>query len=189
MIGREYAVLAGMVLYAAVVLLRRSTGRKTENPVLFMILFLYFTALVTITFFPLVYSRTGAPAYGYTSSLQLTPFKTISGMLRYLSNQSLVLQVVGNILLTIPYGILLPVMIKRKSPVIIIPLLLALPVVIETMQWVIGALLGTLYRTTDIDDVILNFAGGLIGYGIYLLTSLIWQSLSHRKNKISAKRS
>lgn len=171
MIGREYAVIAGGLILAVFLTAKKLSGKKTES--LFIITaFVYFTAVISITFFPLVYDSGNAAAKS-SGFLQLTPFHTIRNMIKYASDKTIVMQVIGNILMTIPYGILLPVMIKRKNPFIILPLLIALPVVIESMQWVLGAILGTWYRTTDIDDVILNFTGGLIGYIIYIITVLI----------------
>ena len=181
MIGREYAVLAGAILSAAVLVIGKLSGRKPKNIILFSTAFVYFTALITVTFFPVICDN-GNPAAKTSALLQTVPFHTINNMIKYASDKTMVMQVVGNVLLTIPFGILLPVMIKKKDPLIILPLLLALPLVIESMQWIIGWLLGTYYRTTDIDDVILNFTGGLIGYTLFLTAALIRKKTNKNKN-------
>jgi glycopeptide antibiotics resistance protein len=73
-------------------------------------------------------------------------------------------QVIGNSVMLLPLGIFIPMLFRRLSgfiPVFFICLLVS--VCIELMQLI------TRYRSTDIDDVILNTAGAVVGYFIYLL--------------------
>jgi glycopeptide antibiotics resistance protein len=73
-------------------------------------------------------------------------------------------QVIGNSVMLLPLGIFVPLLFRRLSgfiPVFFICLLAS--VCIELMQLI------TFYRSTDIDDVILNTAGAVLGYMIYLL--------------------
>ena len=76
----------------------------------------------------------------------------------------------GNLLLGAPFGILLPILMPRRLRMIRMVLLTALiMVVIELTQ---GALVEG--RAFDIDDVILNTTGALLGY------ALVGRRLSHR---------
>ncbi|MBQ5959950.1 MAG: VanZ family protein [Firmicutes bacterium] len=67
----------------------------------------------------------------------------------------------GNILLLVPFGVLLPFVCGRRMPLVLIVLLAALfSIVVEAVQYFSG--LGEL----DIDDVLLNLFGGFIGGSI-----------------------
>jgi VanZ family protein len=69
-------------------------------------------------------------------------------------------QIGGNLLLGVPFGVLLPVLMPRMRGLLRVGLLTALVMLaVETAQ-------GTLVtgRAFDIDDVILNTAGSLLGY-------------------------
>jgi glycopeptide antibiotics resistance protein len=71
-------------------------------------------------------------------------------------------QVLGNFVMLLPLGIYIPLLFPKLSvffKVFIICLLVS--VSIELMQLI------TSYRSTDIDDVILNTSGAVIGYVIY----------------------
>lgn len=86
------------------------------------------------------------------------PFKEI---FRYEITSTLFLKnVVGNILLFVPLGLFMTYYIKNKSFIITLILTIFISCTIEFAQYVIG-------RTADIDDIILNSAGGLLGYIIY----------------------
>ena len=86
------------------------------------------------------------------------PFKE---MFRYNINSSLFIKnVLGNILLFIPLGLFISLYIKSRSFLVTLMLSIIISCSIEFVQSIIG-------RTVDIDDVILNSLGGLIGYIIY----------------------
>lgn len=88
------------------------------------------------------------------------PFKE---MFRYDINSSLFIKnVIGNIVLFIPLGLFVSLYIKSRNFFITLILSMIISCSIEYVQSLIG-------RTVDIDDVILNTTGGLIGYIIYKL--------------------
>lgn len=76
-------------------------------------------------------------------------------------------QMIGNAIMLLPLGIFLPLMnrnLRRFSSLFIVLLIsLLVSVGIEILQ------LATNYRSTDIDDVILNTAGACVGFLIYQL--------------------
>lgn len=74
--------------------------------------------------------------------------------------------VVGNIILFIPFGFFVSSIIKSKKPFAIISVSLICSLTIELTQYLIG-------RTFDIDDIILNLAGCTLGYLAYLIIELI----------------
>ncbi len=103
----------------------------------------------------------GADANG---SSNLVPFKTI---LSYLSgNKGLVIagvNIAGNIGLTVPLGLLLPFVWRTVSWKYALLLSFATGFLVEGMQVVLDT------GIFDIDDVLLNGLGVMIGYWIYLV--------------------
>lgn len=88
------------------------------------------------------------------------PFKEI---FRYEVGSSLfVKNIIGNVLLFLPYGYFASEYIKSKKAWPICLLTTLVTITIEFVQLNIG-------RTFDIDDVILNTLGGLLGYLLYRL--------------------
>lgn len=78
--------------------------------------------------------------------------------------------VIGNIVLFVPFGFLAPFVWKKiRETRIAIILFLAVPICLELVQYVNGIRIGSLYRSVDVDDVILNFLGAMLGYLTYRL--------------------
>lgn len=92
--------------------------------------------------------------------INLKPFKEI---LRYNINSKLFIKnIIGNILLFIPFSLFLTFYLKINRLYIIILLGFILSLTIEIIQIGIG-------RVFDIDDIILNVFSSIIGYYIYKL--------------------
>lgn len=86
------------------------------------------------------------------------PFKEI---FRYqVGSRLFIRNIIGNILLFLPYGYFASDYLKSKKMWSICFLTLLISVTIEMVQLNIG-------RTFDIDDVILNTCGGILGYLLY----------------------
>ena len=86
--------------------------------------------------------------------------------------------VVGNIVLFIPFSFFLAHIFKIKSRWIVYLFTLLISLTIETTQLYIG-------RAFDVDDILLNVIGGMIGYSIYSLVSrVILRKLSIEKRNI-----
>ncbi|MET7368850.1 VanZ family protein [Streptomyces sp. NPDC005566] len=81
----------------------------------------------------------------------------------------------GNLLLGAPFGVLLPILVPRRLRMIRMVLLTGLVMaVVELTQ---GALVAG--RAFDVDDVILNTSGALLGY------ALVGRRISHRYHALS----
>jgi len=87
-------------------------------------------------------------------------------------------QIGGNVLLGIPFGILVPVVAPRTRGILRILLLTA--AVMLMVEFAQGALITG--RAFDIDDVILNTAGALVGY--LLLGRRMSRAVHARKPKV-----
>ncbi|NOT04494.1 MAG: VanZ family protein [Anaerolineales bacterium] len=94
-----------------------------------------------------------------------------------------------NILLTVPFGFGVS-FITRINPKRIAWLAISVGLVFEIAQLVIVLIFHASFRTVDINDVILNAAGVLLGYGIFcvfgVIYSFIIQKLAQQPRHIFA---
>lgn len=84
-----------------------------------------------------------------------------------------------NVALTIPFGFGLP-FIKRSCVGRVWLWALGLGLVLEGAQLLISLALGYAYRQIDIDDVLMNALGVLLGYGAFLAFSALYVRLIQR---------
>lgn len=77
-------------------------------------------------------------------------------------------QIIGNILLFIPLGIGVTLYLSNNKKYFrkVFFIILITTISMEALQFIFGFLLRYNYRSTDVDDIILNTIGGLIGYYI-----------------------
>ena len=77
-------------------------------------------------------------------------------------------QIIGNFIMLIPFGIYFPLLYKKLSNFFIVIFFgLLLSVSIEFLQLI------TRYRSTDVDDVLLNTLGVVFGFMIYKVISTV----------------
>jgi glycopeptide antibiotics resistance protein len=99
-------------------------------------------------------------------SFNLIPFKTIwdyANGNNHVSKSFIADNILGNMVVFIPYGLYLQVIQKRKAFAKSLLIVIITSIAIEMIQFVFG--LGA----SDIDDVILNCCGGIIIY-LYFIT-------------------
>ncbi len=102
------------------------------------------------------------------SGINYFPFKEI---MRYkFGSKMFIYNVLGNILIFVPFGYFISRYIKPKKiwPIIIDALITS--VTVEMVQLKIG-------RSFDIDDVMLNIVGAVVGYFIYVALDAIYKHL------------
>ncbi len=93
-----------------------------------------------------------------SSGLNLVPFREIT---RYsITSKSFFYNVIGNIALFIPFGYFVSDYLKAKKTHQILIVSTIISLTAELIQYKIG-------RAFDIDDIILNVTGAIIGYLIY----------------------
>ena len=96
------------------------------------------------------------------------PFKEI---LRYeFGSKLFVRNVIGNMVMFLPYGLFASIILRPKKSYIIMFLVLVASISIEWVQMAIG-------RVFDVDDILLNFLGGMLGYFLYVMLVKIADSL------------
>lgn len=112
----------------------------------------------------------------------LIPFDTISyyvgiiqsPRLAYL-HKTAVINLAGNVIMFIPLGFFLPAIFeKAKKFLLFLAIYTAIIISVELIQWF------TLLGFCDVDDLILNVAGGVIGF---ILFKLFTFAIKSKKNK------
>ncbi len=98
------------------------------------------------------------------SGINLVPFSEI---LRYqVGSKMFIYNVLGNILLFVPFGYFVTRYIKGKSLYQIFIISFITSLTVEILQVKLG-------RSFDVDDILLNVIGGVVGYFIYKLLNSI----------------
>lgn len=122
---------------------------------------LFLTSLLSIvylTMFPNMYLGTGIAKGGHN----FTPFLMIKEIFLDGSIFSSLVNNIGNIAMFIPFGLLFPLTFPKRSSFLSVLLTGAgLSCSIEIIQWFMEN------RWSDIDDLILNTFGTVLGYGIF----------------------
>lgn len=117
-----------------------------------------FYILIAILYFLLLYYlllSTENASYG----VNIIPFKEIT---RYhIGSKLFFYNVIGNIILFIPFGYIVSDYLHAKKTTHILLVTVIISLTAELIQYRIG-------RAFDIDDIILNVAGGTIGFMIYI---------------------
>jgi glycopeptide antibiotics resistance protein len=167
-------VLSTLLLFAWIIFV---TVRRKQNNFLQITLqasfFIYVFAVLQLTGYFILFKEISS--HGWWDKMNeriethdrvnLQPFKTID------IYQTWGKQILGNFVMLLPLGIYLPLIYKRlrKTYNFFVVLLICFLVSagIELLQ------LATSYRSTDIDDVILNTLGGGAGFLIYQLIKVV----------------
>ncbi|MGV8083603.1 MAG: VanZ family protein [Coriobacteriia bacterium] len=187
-------MLDGTLILAVPVLLvvaafRIRAGMRWRVAAFWICLGVYALWAAGLLFFPvLIDPRLRAEGAWSTEGLaywiNLVPSKTIGELLARTSPTQALRQIGGNVGLLLPLGLLGPVLMPRlrnlRSLVIVA---LAISVGIEVAQFV-GTLTGFIRRSVDIDDVLLNVFGALLGWVLWKAFAVV---IARRTTAIDAK--
>lgn len=103
--------------------------------------------------------------------INLRPFFTIRLFFHPGLEKAFLINVVGNVVMFLPFGFFLPLLWKQNRSLLrllLFPLLLT--VTIESIQLLIG-------RQPDMDDVMLNALGGYLGEGLFFLLKRMFPAI------------
>jgi len=177
-LNKNVAVLVTAValIISTLVLTKRKANYVESLAIL--VLVVYVGVVVAITEFPFPISIQSNEVFG--AGYNLVPFKSIVACWQQAIDFGMpgvfVRQVIGNVLLFVPLGVLLPRVLPMCQRLRGVLLLAACgSVAIELIQLLNGLRLGTLYRAPDVDDVFLNVLGAMLGYGAYRLACLFYR--------------
>lgn len=169
-------ILIIIIILPCYLLLRRPWKRDAKREWTLMGFILFMAALLVLA----LDGTYGRPAAMLQSArlrlstgarINLIPFRSIRAFFRHFQFDTFMVNIVGNIVMFIPWGFGLPLLWKKRQSVFSAIFFSALlPLFIETVQLFIG-------RSVDVDDLILNFVGGILGFILYSL---------YKKYKVSA---
>jgi glycopeptide antibiotics resistance protein len=115
--------------------------------------------------------------------MNLIPLRTILQYINANINRDIIVtNLLGNVVAFMPMGFLLPLVFKRLSGFFRAVLTTAgASLVIEIAQYVTGV------GAADIDDIILNTLGGVLGFLIFLVCRSLYKLATRRNNHNSIK--
>ena len=161
-------VIAGIGVVSRTRHMSARGARTYRRKALWMLLVYYLAILSVLLFFGGLFHVDRA----WGSAVNLEPFYTIrrflihyqrTGSLSSLSN------LLGNIVILIPLGILVPLIFRPLRRFwLTFPLLALFAAGVEYIQWRTGV------GIADVDDSILNFAGAAVGYVLTRLCQMIY---------------
>lgn len=123
-----------------------------------------FLNLLFIVYILLLFELLTGTENSSTSGINIFPFSEI---FRYeIGSKMFIYNVLGNILLFIPYGYFVTRYVQGKSVFQILIVSLITSFTVEILQVRLG-------RSFDVDDIILNVVGGILGYFVYSLLNTI----------------
>lgn len=171
MLDYEFFYIVSIPIYIFLItflILRKVDKRRI---IIGSIFFFYIITVIAATIFPIpIQGLQEIWLYMWWNSNNFMPFVSIFDIL---NNNNLdifikIKQVIGNIVLFIPMWFLIPFIWKSKNDFKKAMLLGFIATCsIEGLQFMISALLGFNYKITDIDDVILNMLGFIIGFVLH----------------------
>lgn len=162
-------------MYVGGIKLSKLTGNnKALKMNLWIFFIIYLILLITLTLFDPIWGRSGinniidTDSFDYyiEHALNLVPFKTISIYIKNLSynvltKENIIFNLIGNFVCMMPFALFLPLLFKSERKLLnFIKTMICIPVLVEVIQFI------TTSGSCDIDDVILNFTGALLFYGI-----------------------
>ncbi|WP_400246871.1 VanZ family protein [Niallia sp. JL1B1071] len=189
------AMLIYMLIGAPIYLLGRFLFIKCKKheqnwgkEILLFLFIMFCIGVASQTIIPRWYTMVGedgkAHIYMYRlegiRSINLLPFSTIFSYLAISNNQVsnwnqvTIINLLGNVLVFVPFGIFLPLLWRPfRKFIYLFWMSICIPLFIEITQLFIG-------RSTDIDDVILNALGIIFGFFLYK----VLQDLLHKRKEL-----
>lgn len=153
---------------------RRQYRRLGKILIVFYIGFVFYFLLISE-----IYGRTGEMKdYHYN----LVLFKEIMRFWNYrdqLGIFSVFANLAGNILIFIPFGFFMPVASEHRNFFVTVMDTFLLSLIIEVIQ------LLTKVGCFDVDDLLLNTIGGVVGYIIFMISNVIRRNYVKKRRKRS----
>ena len=160
--------IALMILILLCYLFKKKLNKSNLDLSFFCVFYVYLMFLLKYTIFPIpIFSYMAEVMREETTFFANTNFIPFNFSSEYIFS----IQGWGNIILTMPFGFGISFLISVKKKIINYALMVG--VIIELLQLLISSFLGFTYRTIDINDVIFNFIGVMLGYYIFKLFSSV----------------
>ena len=148
--------------------MKKKLNKKLITFIGWILLYIYILLLSYFLFFSERYGRDLV-----TQQYNLQLFKEIKRFIRYrgqIGLEGFIVNIFGNIIAFMPYGFLLPLLNKAYRRFYIILILCVLfSLAVETAQLLLKV------GVFDIDDILLNSFGGILGYLIFCIVHSIYR--------------
>lgn len=146
-----------LTIFLVVIACVRIAAIKSNNEKL--VFYKEFSNLLFIIYILLLYELLTRSELNHNSGFNLAPF---TEMFRYpIGSKGFYFNVVGNIVMFIPFGYFISTYIKPKKMLPILLVSVISSTTVEFVQSCIG-------RSFDVDDILLNAVGALIGFLLYV---------------------
>lgn len=177
------ALIVWIILWTAYSNLKKRQGAdiSTKRAVMYFLFYSYIIGVLSLTVLPLPFYRFKGEGGG---GINLVPFISIvKGVLEIFTDKKVFTDnfqnVVGNVILFIPLGIFVPLLwSKYRSPTKLALLACICSASIELTQLLLRHF--EIYRVVDINDVVLNTGGGVLGYVILEKSKFVKKRLRWR---------
>lgn len=176
-----YAAITGIWLLVRVICWLRKKAIHWKRELQLMLVYISIVVVARFTCFPFemvdgkLQPLVLDTANIFSFRINLVPFVSLFD---YPEFRSALLNLIGNTTMFIPIGVIWPIVYQKlDSPAKVITAGIGFSLCIELLQ------LPFYDRVTDIDDLILNSIGYLIGYGLYALVKTITKWIQ-KKNSL-----
>ncbi|GAB4452288.1 MAG: hypothetical protein OHK0041_15580 [Anaerolineales bacterium] len=166
--------LYGIALLIVVLIFLRRKGKSLSCLFFFSLFWLYLMQVIGVVVFPFPID---IPDEHFKPSINLIPFDF--GYCDPRARDLCFRQIYENILLTIPFGFGVN-FIARIKPRHILGLAAGVGAALELIQLAVSLTFRTSFRVVDINDMILNALGVLIGYGVFRIFGWAYMRLLQR---------
>jgi glycopeptide antibiotics resistance protein len=157
---------------------RNRAARKRGLCLFLWAVLLYYLAILSVLLF---FGGLFHLERGWGGAVNLEPFHTIRRFYihyQHTGSLSSFFNLLGNIILLIPFGVIMPLMFRMMRRFwIFFPAAALFSLGIEYLQWI------TSTGIADIDDSILNFVGAAGGYIVTRICQIVWFSLQNKGKK------
>ncbi|MBC1979514.1 VanZ family protein [Listeria marthii] len=160
------------LVYIVFFLLRWLKRREKLEMIIFKTCFyVYVCGVIKFTIFPLMLDASlieDTKIYVTGSYMNLIPFNSIREMFMPGGGYA-TFQIVANFILFVPLGMLLPLCYPKMTWKSVFAISIFATAGIESAQLIQDLIYQAPFKFVDIDDVILNFSGGVAGFLVFLL--------------------
>ena len=174
MIGVGWAFALAAPIAVAILVAELRAGRAMRHVLAGQVAVVHLATVAALTLLPVpvadaaIATSREMVAYDHNA----IPFATLGGQLSGRITLFDVRNVVGNALLLLPLGVYVPVRWSvLRTPGRVLALALVVATAIEFGQLAISTVLGFPHRIADVDDVLVNSAGAMVGYGLWRLAT------------------
>jgi len=148
-------------MYLPILLVLRKKGKGIIRQLSYLALFssIFLIIFATILFMPIT----------FTPEQYVLNIKPFQWLREINSIKQFTVEIIPNIMLFIPLGIFIPVVFEKVRKLYKTTLIVFFVTVsVEFFQYFIG-------RSSDVDDIIANLLGGIIGYGIFKVFNCLFR--------------